>query len=473
MTQGSIPRILIAAAGSGSGKTMITCALLEVLRRRGLPLRACKCGPDYIDPMFHRKVLGIESRNLDSYFMNADGILDALRRYPDECAVIEGVMGIYDGLDAGSKDGSCYEIAKISDTPVLLVVDASGVGRTVISQIKGILADDRYGLIQGILLNKISEVFYEKLFPVLKVELKNAGHEKIHILGGIPEIQGVGIGSRHLGLKLPDEVEDLKEKIARFADVLEDRCDIGTIVEMMESASQVSCHEEGSSKTSLPNKNTSDAPVIAIARDEAFCFYYEENIEALQKAGACITYFSPIHDRCLPEGTSGLVLGGGYPELYLKELSGNTALLDSIRAAISQGMPVIAECGGFLYLHRTVKDQNGMDYSLAGAIDDECFYTDHLVRFGYMQITADNSSDPKAFGISLNGIKGHEFHYYDSTRNGEDCTAVKPTTGKTWKCMMAGENRLWGFPHLYYPSCEGLTEGFVRVAGAYQRYVMR
>ena len=466
LNKGDNPRVMIAAAGSGSGKTLITCALLEALRRRDLSLRAFKCGPDYIDPMFHRRVLGVESSNLDSFFMDRYVIRHNVKRYSDRYTVIEGVMGIYDGMDVSGIKGSCYEIAAITDTPVILIADASGVGRTVISQIKGILADDRYGLIKGVILNRISEGFYDRLKPVLKDELRSGGFADIRILGGIPGTAGIDIESRHLGLKLPNEIGDIKERIGRFADVLEDKCDIDGILKIMEEAP----HIDGIADEELriSGRQTAAGPVIAIARDEAFCFYYEDNMEALIRAGARIEYFSPIHDKKLPEGTAGIILGGGYPELYLEELSANTDMLISIREAVESGMPTIAECGGFMYLHRQIKDKEGREYGLIGAIDGECSYTGHSVRFGYMQIDGDKSRNPNAFGVSLAGIKGHEFHYCDSTNNGTDCTAVKPSTGRTWECMMTGDDRLWGFPHLYYPSCEGFAEAFVRNAAEYK-----
>ncbi len=460
-------RVMIAAAGSGSGKTLITCALLEVMRRRGMDMRAYKCGPDYIDPMFHRRVLGIESSNLDSFFSDRDEILDILGSHPDAHTVIEGVMGIYDGMDVSDTKGSCYEIAEITDTPVILVVDASGTGRTVISQIKGILADDRYGLIRGIILNRISGGFYEKLLPCLKKELKDEGYDRVEVLGGIPQTDGVGIESRHLGLKLPDEIEDIRGKIERFADAVERNCDTDGIIRLMESAPGYTCTER--EKTGSAKELNSNGPVIAVARDEAFCFYYEENIEALKRAGARIEYFSPIHDEKLPEGCRGILLGGGYPELYAEELSSNASMINAIREAVGSGMPSLAECGGFMYLHRTIKDKDNREYGLTGVIDGECTYTGHLVRFGYMQLKGTDDRDIKAFGRSITGIKGHEFHYYDSTDNGTDAIAIKPGTGKTWECMIAGDNRLWGFPHLYYPSCEGLAEGFVKAASEFDR----
>ena len=456
---------MIAGAGSGSGKTLITCAMLEVLRRKGKKPGACKCGPDYIDPMFHRRVQGVDSGNLDSFFMDQDAIRQALCRHSDGYVVIEGVMGIYDGMAVDDLRGSCYEIAELTDTPVLLIVDASGRGRTVISVIKGILSDDRAKLIRGLILNRISEDFYTKLLPVLKRELYAAGFGYVKLLGGLPRTESMTIKSRHLGLLMPYEIEDLKEKINRFADVMEKRCELADILTMMEEAAALPTADAQATDTYAPCK--ARAPVIAVARDEAFCFYYEENIEALRKAGARIAFFSPLRDQTLPEETAGIVLGGGYPELYLDDLSANSTMLRSIREAIDSGMPSIAECGGFMYLHRTIRDQENRAYETVGAIEGECFYTGHLVRFGYLRLAAGDKGSPEAFGTVLNGIRGHEFHYYDSTNQGESCMAVKPVSGNQWRCMICDDHRMWGYPHLYYPSCEGLAGGFIKAAREY------
>ncbi len=227
-----IKKVMIAAASSGSGKTVITCALLQILKDRGLDPLSFKCGPDYIDPMFHRTVLGVDSHNLDTFLAGRDGVRDVFERARNSSAhfaVIEGVMGIYDGLRPDSIEGSCYEIAQITDTPIILVVNAAGAGRTVISQIKGILADDKDRLIRGIILNRMSDAFYDKLRPVLQEELSGIRGD-IRLLGHIPKTGSISLESRHLGLKLPGEIENLKDQIGAFAKVLEENCDIDAII---------------------------------------------------------------------------------------------------------------------------------------------------------------------------------------------------------------------------------------------------
>ncbi|MBQ7678947.1 MAG: cobyrinate a,c-diamide synthase [Butyrivibrio sp.] len=472
MDNKTLPRLLVAAPSSGSGKTLVTCGLLEILMRRGMPPRAYKCGPDYIDPMFHRQVQGIESGNLDSFFADGEELRRILRAQQEPCAILEGVMGIYDGLSVTTGRASCYEIAALTDTPILLIVDAAGAGRTVISLMKGILADDGQQLIRGILLNRISEGFYAQLRPVLERELAESGFPGVRLLGGIPRVPGCSFESRHLGLKLPEEIDGIREKIRSFADVMEETCETEAILAMMAEAG-ASCLPAGAPEemdtdpvrpVSSSVESLGHKPVIAVARDEGFCFYYRENLELLEQAGAEIRFFSPIHDRALPEGTAGLLLGGGYPELHLEELSRNTAMLDAIRLAIHAGMPSIAECGGFMYLHRVVRDRTGRSYPLVGAVDGECFDTGHLVRFGYLQIMPDHARHPSAFGQDLTGLKGHEFHYYDTSAPGEDCLVEKPASKKSWRCMICDDTRMWGFPHFYYGSGPDWLTGFIHRA---------
>ena len=512
-------RIMIAAPASSSGKTVVTIGLLYALKERGIDLRAFKCGPDYIDPMFHRTVLGIDSHNLDTYLMGADGVRAILDGSP--AAVIEGVMGLYDGLTPDSVAGSGYEIAKITATPVILVVNASGAGRTVISLIKGVLADDEAGLIRGIILNRISDAFYEKLLPTLEKEIL-AVRPDVAIYGHIPKTDAADIDSRHLGLALPNEIEDIRDRIRRIAQIIEENCDIEAIQEIISGSNRsepgisnkfdkdptvyedeageylpsdtvklqgagAKCFRENTMRGPAlsrriltayvplrPNSSESafsreylcaaplseaqiiSQPILAIARDEAFCFYYPENITFLESAGFDIRYFSPVHDDKLPDGTCAILLGGGYPELYLESLSANRKMLSSVRSAIERGVPSAAECGGFMYLHRMIADKEGREYEMAGIIDGKCTYTGHLVNFGYMSIKGaakghENGAD------SLSGMRGHEFHYYGSTSPGDDLILGKFSTKKLYEGMYASDRHLWGWPHLYYPSCEKMA----------------
>ncbi len=487
-------RIMIAAPASNSGKTVVTIGLLYALKERGMDIRSYKCGPDYIDPMFHRTVLGIDSHNLDTYLAGEDGVRAILDAGP---AVIEGVMGIYDGLKPDSIKGSSYEIAKITGTPIILVVNASGTGRTVISLIKGILADDEAGLIKGLILNKISDAFYDRLLPTLKKEICEMRSDVV-IYGHIPKTDAADIDSRHLGLALPNEIEDIRDRIRSIAQVIEDNCDIDAIERFIVSESffidttafqgaGTKCSRENTmrgpalSRRSLttyvplrPNSSESvfsreylchaplseaqiiSQPILAIARDEAFCFYYPENIALLENAGFSIRYFSPIHDHRLPDETRAILLGGGYPELYLEKLSSNKTMLASVRSAIESGIPSLAECGGFMYLHKTIADKDGRQYDMAGIIDGKCTYAGHLVNFGYMSIVSAAGS-AQAANEALSGMRGHEFHYYESTDPGNDLELCKLSTNKRYRGMHASDGHLWGWPHLYYPSCEKIA----------------
>lgn len=474
-TENKHPRIMIAAASSGSGKTVITCGLLQVLKDKGLDPVSFKCGPDYIDPMFHRTVLGIDSNNLDTFLAGTDGVRDMVSE-TTRPAVIEGVMGIYDGLSPDSTAGSCYEIAQITDTPIILVVNASGTGRTVISLVKGILADDTSCLIRGIIFNRMSDAFYDKIAPQVTSEISKI-RDDVALIGHIPKTESADISSRHLGLTLPGEIDDLRERIASFAQIIVKSCDVNSLLSIMCTASEAKifprkraralvptqrhvsrqntptkCRRlhEVFSETLCSSKQGERSCKIAIARDEAFCFYYPENIRFLEELGATIEYFSPIHDSKIPDNASAILLGGGYPELYLKELAGNESMLDSIRSAIERGIFSVAECGGFMYLHEVIASPEGDEYKMVGAVNGKCTYTGHLVNFGYTMIQSVKESAACDFREALAGMRGHEFHYYESTADGNDAILCKPSSGRTCDGMHISNSHVWGWPHLYY-----------------------
>lgn len=467
-------RIMIAAPRSGSGKTTITCALLEALKDRGCSPISFKVGPDYIDPMFHKKILGIDSRNLDIYFSESDGIRDVMSEVGDSFAVIEGVMGLYDGANVDGTYGSSYEVAAVVQAPIVLVIDASGVGRTIISLIKGMILDDINYLIKGIILNKINEGFYEKLKPVLEEELSKV-RDDIKLLGFFPKDPSLCIDSRHLGLKLPNEINDIKEKLSDAAAALEKHADIPSLISIMEGADRVRLSDADIeelrqfSNDVADEKNTQEL-TLAVASDEAFCFYYKDNLELFEKSGVKLKFFSPIADEKLPEECDGILIGGGYPENYLEDLSQNKSMLASIKNALDKGIPSLAECGGFMYLHKQITDMNGNSYEMVGSIDGNCHYVGHLVRFGYMEIEAvnqhlweqDSSQDNWDLIDSLVGMRGHEFHYFDSSMNGDLFVASKPNKEKKWNCMIMQNNGIWGFPHFYYKSNPEFIKLFIK-----------
>lgn len=450
-----LSRIMIAAPKSGSGKTLLTCALLKALKNRCEQVIACKCGPDYIDPMFHKKVIGVASKNLDTFFTDEQMTRTLLTngRMENDMVVMEGVMGLFDGLGGIREEGSSYHLAKITKTPIVLVVDAKGMGRSVIPLLAGFLKYDTEQLIQGVILNRMSKSYYEILNPLIEQELG------ITVLGFFPEQKELHLESRHLGLKLPDEVENLREQVGLAAEKLEATVAIEKLIETAKAACELEREKDMRMKPV-----TEERSVIAVARDEVFCFYYEENLAMLEQLGARLEFFSPLHDKKLPKLCHGLLLGGGYPELTAKALSENQQMRASIRNAIQNGMPSVAECGGFMYLHERIADDEGIEFSMTGAISASCKNTGKLVRFGYIEIT-----DKQGFFLPVGEkIRAHEFHYYDSTNNGEACVATKPVTGKQYSCVITGENHWWGFPHLYYPSNPAFARHFVEETVKYK-----
>lgn len=461
-----LPRLMIAAAKSGSGKTIITCGMLEALKRRGIDVRSYKCGPDYIDPMFHRKVIGVPGGNIDTFFSSEAEIRQMLSRCGSEAAVIEGVMGIYDGISGLQGRGSCYDAAAVTSTPVMLVVDVKGMGQTMLSVIKGILSDDKEKLIRGIILNRISPSYLGTVRPMMEEMLagiSEASGTSVRLLGGIPDSKDIHLESRHLGLNMPGEIDDLRQQVKTAADLIEEHLDMDAVLEMMSQAEDI---PEGAS----PADNVTGGELtLAVARDEAFCFYYEENLRVLREAGMKIVEFSPVHDSRLPEEADGLLLGGGYPELYAEQLSANASMLTSVRKAIEGGMPSLAECGGFMYLLESLEDMDGVTHRMTGVIGGGSHYTGRLRRFGY--ITLSEKKHLCAANTLITGleIKGHEFHYFDSDNNGGNAIAVKPGSGRSWDCMHASEEHLWGYPHLWYQSCPKLIDRFAAAMEEYRK----
>lgn len=474
--------VVLAAPKSGNGKTLITCALIEALKEAGVNVCAFKCGPDYIDPMFHRTILGVPGGNLDTYFTGEAKTKELfIEETPDDAfAVVEGVMGLYDGLGGILEEGSTYHLAKSVSLPVILVIDAHGMGRTILPLIQGLLSYDRAGIIKGVILNRVTKMFYASLKELIESELS------IEVLGYFTEQKELHLESRHLGLKLPEEKRDLKEQVCRRAASLKETVSLERILAIggageKDAASQrdddnkdkvtsqrADIYENDMvfQRTDIKENDSYEKKLrLAIAKDEAFCFYYQENLKLLSKMGFELVPFSPLHDKKLPEHISGLLLGGGYPELFAKELSENESMKTAIREAIRGGLPSLAECGGFLYLHKSLKDMEGRQYSMAGIIDADADYRGKLVRFGYVELTEKESH----FLPEKEGIRGHEFHYFDSTENGTDCVAKKPTGNRSWECVWEGENHWWGFPHLYYPSNPSFVEHFYRQAGWYQQ----
>lgn len=472
-------RWMIAAPASGSGKTAAVCGLLTLLKKRGCSTGAFKCGPDYIDPMFHKKVLGIPGCNLDSFFLEPEQLRDLFCRETAEleAAVVEGVMGYFDGV-GGMSWGSSWDIARILKLPVILVVDGHGASLSVLAQIKGFLdyqptGEREENRIAGVILNRTSPSMCSVLKPRIEKELG------IACLGCIPVLKWLDLKSRHLGLLLPDEIGNLQEQMERLSQVLEESVDVERLLELGRGPQRR--HESGADqedgagredeagredRAGRKKKQGEETFCLAAAMDEAFCFYYQENLELLRELGARIIPFSPLRDEKLPEQTDGILLGGGYPELYAAELGENRSMREFIRRAAEEGMPILGECGGYLYLLEELEGEDGNMYPMAGVFFGSGKREERLRHFGYVTVRTGTDSPYLKKGQQ---IRGHEFHYWhcqeDETEGAME--ARKPLGGKKWPAMRIKHQVTAGFPHLYYPSLPEFAERFARACMEY------
>ena len=472
----NMPRILLGAAASGSGKTMITCGILQALVNRGLSVSSFKCGPDYIDPMFHTTVIGTRSRNLDTFFTgeNLTNYLFAKNASGTDISVMEGVMGYYDGLGGISTEASAYDLARVTRTPAVLIVNTKGMSLSVLAQIKGFLEYRENSQIQGVILNQMSPMIYQEVRQLIEEQLP------VKVYGYVPVMKDFVLESRHLGLVMPEEVEGLSRKVKGLAAVMEETLNMDGLIRLAQTApepvytkpevphifQEPQTDQEPHVSGEFQVSHQKAAATIAVARDSAFCFYYQDNLDLLKEMGAELVEFSPIRDSHLPENADGVLLGGGYPELFARELSENTTMLESIRQAIGRGMPVMAECGGFMYLHNRMEGMDGVSYPMAGVIDGEVYRTEKLGRFGYIELTADKNQMAGAVGET---VRGHEFHYFDSTSCGGSFLARKPLRKRSWNCIHGTDTMTAGVPHLHYYSNMNVPFGFVRKCGEFRK----
>ena len=491
---------LITAGSSGSGKTSVAVGLLSLLQKKGYNVGSFKCGPDYIDPMFHRAVMGVESHNLDLFLASADRVKEFYQRYSaGKMAVIcEGAMGYFDGLGGITDEASAWKVADTLDLPVIAVIDAKGASLSIAAQILGLKSLRQPHHIVGVILNKCSKMLYQRLKPVLEAETG------VKIIGCLPYVEGAEFSSRHLGLYTAGEISDINQRIDKIAAALEDSLDFeafeelckrnvkaGDGVEQVELEDSKNCASEGEdctldgrktcanelgyaeSRKTCANCGKPDASTdckthskvkIAVARDDAFCFLYEETLDTLKEQGAELVFFSPLHDEGLPKGVSGLYLPGGYPELFAGELSFNEDMLKDVKSAIESGLPTVAECGGFLYLCESLEDGNGDIYEQVGIFEGAATNKEKLVRFGYSLLSQEEDSLLFRKGEE---VPMHEFHYWDAADPGSDLLATKPLGGRSYRCAYSTDTLYAGFPHLYLAGKPKLAARFVEKAAAF------
>lgn len=440
----AMPRFMISAPNSGSGKTTIVCGILKALMNQGKRVAAFKSGPDYIDPMFHSKVIGAKSRNLDIFMLGKETTryLAAKNSQQADIAVFEGAMGYYDGMGKTS-DCSAYDLAVTCDVPVILVVNARGAALSIAATINGFKSFRSDSHIVGAILNNVNPMSYLFYKDVIEQETG------VKLVGYFPVMQDCNFESRHLGLVTAEEIGDLQQIVDRLAAQAAKSIDFAAIMELAQSATPLSYTE--------PEIQVLGHPRIAVAQDKAFCFYYQDALDLLTELGAELVPFSPTYDKHLPP-CEGLFLGGGYPELYAKELEANTTMLAEIKAHIEHKKPCYAECGGFMYLLERYRDEATV-YNWVGAIEGESALTKKLTRFGYIHLTAQEDNLLSPAGGKINA---HEFHYSDSTNNGKGYAAAKASGRGAWECAIVSDTLYAGYPHMHLYGNIDFAKNFVK-----------
>lgn len=422
----SLPRVVIAGTHSGSGKTTVATGIMAALTARGLRVQPFKIGPDFIDPSHHTKICGRVSRNLDPFMTGEDGVLEAFLRASvgSDIAVVEGVMGMFDGVD-GTDLSSTAHVARILNAPVILVVDAKGMSGSVHALIKGFFGYDPTVTPAGVIFNRVGSPRHQQMIE------RSLG---VDGLGWIPRNEQLGIQSRHLGLHMADETDSLKSAGA----IIEESVNLDLVLAKAGTAPPLPAD------FSAPDPDSRKVR-IGIARDEAFCFYYQDNLDKLISAGAELVFFSPLRDP-LPD-VDGVYLGGGYPELHLAALSSSRCTKD-LRGAADRGLPVYAECGGFMYLSRQIQAEK--TYTMAGILPSDAEMTGRIQALGYVkgEVSSAGTFLPKNLPVT-----GHEFHYSRALPDHDARYAFRLFRGKgidNGKDGLIAGNALGSYTHSYF-----------------------
>lgn len=456
------PGYVIAGASSGSGKTTLTLGLMAWLRRQGYAVAPFKVGPDFIDPGHHTRITGIPSRNLDGWMLSRTYNMDIFRRFSRQAdiAVVEGVMGMYDGYDGKSEAGSTAQMAKWLDLPVVLVVNAKSMARSAAALVKGFVEFDPDVRFAGVVFNNLGSSRHLAF-------LREAAEQylSVPVLGGIQRDGQIAIPERHLGLVTGDEHRLSDAAMARLADLIETGLDTDRLVKDIPSRP---------AHTGTPPEAPSTAagvPVrIGVARDAAFCFYYPDNLDLLAANGAEPVFFSPITDRDLPEHIHGLYFGGGYPEVFAGRLSENRTMREAVLQASRAGMPIYGECGGFMYLCDRFISANDTALPMAGCLPMTTRMLGRLKSLGYREVKLRQDTILGRAGLT---VRGHEFHYSEiagPVPAGVDrmYTIAARTSGKETPEGYCMNNTLGTYVHLHFGSNPDVCRCFVNACRLYK-----
>ncbi len=456
-----IPRIVIGGTHSGVGKTSIAIGIMGALARKGRRVQGFKIGPDFLDTSFHTAVTGRPSRNLDSWMMPIARIpsIFASGCQGADIAVIEGVMGVFDGIDGKSEVASTSEVAKMLKAPVLLVIDAYGLAGSAAALVLGYKNLDPRLRLSGVILNRVAGDTHAQMCSEAI-----ARHSKVPVLGAIPVDPNIRLPERHLGLVPASEMKDGKV-LDTIIDKVEAHVDLDRVEALAQSAGQIPAPE----RPTTQHKIQRDKTTIAIAKDQAFNFYYQENLDRLAEAGARLEFFSPLNDNSIPDDANGLYIGGGYPEVHAKALSENNPMLQSISKLAMDGMPVYGECGGLMYLTKSIQDMEGTEYKTVGLLDAKT----NMVRKLTLSYTLAKSMKPNILTRAGSIVKGHEFHFSmmrDVPLDAEFAYKLKRGIGigdghDGWTCY----NTLASYMHTNFASDSRMAERFVESCVSYSR----
>jgi cobyrinic acid a,c-diamide synthase len=456
------PRVVIAGASSGVGKTIITAGITRALIRRGLQVATFKAGPDFIDPSFLALASGRPCHNLDTWMLPRAALLEIFARSaaPADIAVIEGMMGLYDGRGPVSDDGSTAQLARVLRAPVVLVVDASRAARSIAALVEGYRRFDRRVALAGAIANWLAS---ERHAAWVREAITS--QTSVSVIGALTRNPGMTVPARHLGLVQAGDMPDSDGIVDRAADFMEASIDLDNLLVIARSAPALRSPEQATSEEST------DRVRIGVARDAAFSFYYAANLDLLERHGADIVQFSPITDPELPSELAGMYLGGGYPEIHAAELAGNESMKESIRGASRAGMPIYAECGGMLYLGRKLTDLENVGHDFAGVLDFEAVMEPRRTALGYAEITA--LSDTPILSERASA-RGHEFHYSRIVRGASDYKTayrVETSSGVRNDGFTSG-SIVASYVHLHFASQPGLVPKWLAACRAWSKIAM-
>ncbi len=446
----TISSCIIAAAHSGSGKTLLTIGIMAALIRRGLDVQPFKCGPDFIDPTLHQMVVGRPSRNLDLFMMGAPVCRDTFARHSQTCdvALVEGVMGLFDGAEA-----STASLAKVLDIPVVLIVDARSAAESAAALIKGFEIFDPHVRICGVILNQVGS---DRHIELIRGAMTSNCRSKL--LGAFPREKGFAMPERHLGLHMGDEHPLPEDQLDRLAAAIEKYIDIDSLLEATRGPGIMA---EERIADACPTRKVR----LAVARDAAFSFYYHDNFDIMARLGLELKFFSPLTDRSLPEGTDAVYIGGGYPELHASRLSANTSMLDSIRQWAADGGLLYCECGGLMYMAGQFSDLDGVVFPMVGVFPLKMEMQKRFSRLGYRSVELQADC---FLGRQGDILFGHEFHYSSITAGEEGLDMLYTLQDSRREGFRVG-NAIGSYVHLHFGRTPANVRHFYRAIVAQRR----